>query len=100
MFNDIDFSKMNELLQNAKEKIQNFENDAAKREFTAKSGGGLVSVSINGNFEIIDITIADELFEDKQSLQILLISAVNDAIKLAYEDKKNAAAAMFNLGGF
>ena len=91
---------MNELLQNAKEKIQNFENDVAKREFTAKSGGGLVSASINGNFEIIDITIADELFEDKQSLQILLISAVNDAIKLAYEDKKNAAAAMFNLGGF
>ncbi len=38
----------------------------------------MVKVSANGMGEIIDITIDDSLLEDRESLQILLISAIND----------------------
>ena len=75
--------------------------DAANKEFTAKSGGGMVSVSMNGNGEVIDITIDDSLLSDKESLQILLISAMNDASKMVEDNKKFATAQMLSgIGGF
>lgn len=95
----MDFSKLGAMLQDVKEKAEQFESESAKKEFIAKSGGGMVSVKINGNAQILDINIDDELLSDKQSLQILLISAINDAINLAFDDKKKAAGAAFNLGG-
>ena len=41
------------------------------------------------------MNIDSSLFEDKESMQILLISAINDAIKMAVEDKKSQALNMF-----
>ena len=70
----------------------------ANKEFSTKSGGGLIKVTANGTGEIIDITIDDSLLEDKDSLQILLISATNDVLKMVEEDKKLSASKM--MGGF
>lgn len=101
MFDNIDFSKMGEMLQEVQKNAQKMQEEARSRSFTAKSGGGLVSVTINGEGEINDISIDDSLLEDKESLQILLISATNDAIKMVEDNKKHAAAEMFSgLGGF
>ncbi|ABK81912.1 YbaB/EbfC family nucleoid-associated protein [Campylobacter fetus] len=101
MFKDFDFSKMGEMLSEAQKKAAEFENEIAAKEFVAKSGGGLISVKANGRSQILDISIDDTLLEDKESLQILLISAINDAIKLSEDEKKRAASAMFGgLGGF
>ncbi|AZV47351.1 nucleoid-associated protein, YbaB/EbfC family [Nautilia sp. PV-1] len=88
---------LNEMLQKLQEQMQ----EADNKTYTATSGGGLVEVTVNGKFEVIDIKIDDSLLEDKESLQILLMSAVNDAIKMAVEDKKSQAMNMFgglNLG--
>lgn len=101
MFDNIDFSKMGEMLQTVQENAKKMQEEAKNKEFTAKSGGGLVSVSINGEGEVNDISIDDSLLEDKESLQILLISAVNDAIKMVEDNKKHAAAEMLTgFGGF
>ena len=94
MFGNVD---LNEMLQKLSEQMQ----EADNKTYTATSGGGMVEVTINGKFEVIDIKIDDSLLEDKESLQILLMSAVNDAIKMAVEDKKSQALNMFggmNLG--
>jgi len=88
---------LNEMLKKLQEQMEN----ADSKTYTATSGGGLVKASVNGKFEVIDIKIDDSLLEDKESLQILLISAINDAIKMALEDKKAQALNMFggmNLG--
>ncbi len=101
MFENMDFSKMGEMFQKAQEEAQKLEEERAGKEFTAKSGGGLIKVVGNGKGEIIDIEIDDSLLEDKDALQILLISAVNDLLKMIEEDKKSAAARMLGgLGGF
>jgi DNA-binding YbaB/EbfC family protein len=101
MFEGMDFSKMGQMLQEAQKQAQQMEEEAAKREYTAKSGGGLVSVSISGKGEVNDISIDNSLLEDKESLQILLMSAVNDAIKMVEDSKKHAASQMLSgLGGF
>jgi DNA-binding YbaB/EbfC family protein len=69
--------------------------------FTAKSGGGLVSASMNGNGEVVDVSLDDSLLSDKESLQILLISAINDVSKMVEDDKKFATAQMLSsMGGF
>jgi DNA-binding YbaB/EbfC family protein len=91
MFGNID---LNEMMQKLQESLQ----EADNKTYTAKSGGGLVEASVNGKFEVVDVKIDDSLLEDKESLQILLMSAINDAIKMAVEDKKQQAFNMF--GGF
>ena len=98
MFEGIDFSKMGQMLEEAQKKAQQMEEESKNKEFGAKSGGGLVSVKANGKGEVLDISIDDSLLEDKESLQILLISAVNDVLKMIEDDRKNAASRM--LGGF
>jgi DNA-binding YbaB/EbfC family protein len=98
MFENMDFSKMGEMLQKAQEDAKKMQEEAAKKEFTTKSGGGLIKVTASGSGEIIDISIDDSLLEDKDSMQILLISAVNDVLHMVEEDKKLAASKM--LGGF
>jgi DNA-binding YbaB/EbfC family protein len=91
------FENLNDFFQKFQEQIQEQDN----KIYTAKSGGGLVEASVNGKFEVVDIKIDDSLLEDKESLQILLMSAINDAIKMAVDDKKAQALSMFggmNLG--
>ena len=83
---------LNDFFQKFQEQIQEQDN----KIYTAKSGGGLVEASVNGKFEVVDIKIDDSLLEDKESLQILLMSAINDAIKMAIEDKKTQALNMFS----
>lgn len=58
MFENMDFSKMGELLNQVQEKAKNIELELANREFSAKSGAGLVKVSANGKGEIIDVSLA------------------------------------------
>lgn len=98
MFEGLDLSKMNHMLEEVQKKARELENETSSREFSVKSGGGLISVKANGKGELLDITIDDSLLEDKESLQILLISAVNDVMKMVEDDKRHLAAKM--LGGF
>ena len=94
MFGNLDLNEMMKKLQESMAEQNN-------KTYTAKSGGGLVEATVNGQFELVDLKIDDSLLEDKDSLQILIMSAVNDAIKMAVEDKKQEALNMFgglNLG--
>ncbi len=95
MFDGFDMSKMQDMIQNMQEKAKELEEKSKATTFRVKSGGGLVEVVSNGTGEIVDITIDDSLLEDKDSLQILLISAVNDALKMAEDNKKTQALNMF-----
>lgn len=97
MFGNFDMNNLSAMLNELQEKNKQFEKDAHDRIITAKSGGGMVCLSANGQGEIIDVTIDDSLLEDKESLQILLISALNDLIKNIEEERKRQALSM--LGG-
>ncbi len=104
MFKDIDFSKMGEMLQKVQEEAKKLQEESESKIFTAKSGGGMVKVSANGKGEVVDIEIDDSLLEDKDSLQILLISAINDVLSMVEEEKKlqatNMLGSLGGLGGF
>jgi len=94
MLNGLDFNEIMKSIQSQTEQMDD-------KIYTSKSGGGLVEAQVNGKFEVVDLNIDESLFEDKESMQILLMSAINDAIKMAVEDKKSQALNMFgNLNPF
>ena len=89
-----DMKNLSEMLGGMQEQMQEMEKQSKEVVMTTKSGGGLLSVSINGAGEVVDIAIDDSLLEDKESLQILLISALNDAYKNVEENRKSLALGM------
>lgn len=97
----LDIEQLTGLVGNMQKELADMEEKAKETITTSKSGGGLVSVSIKGSGELVDINIDDSLLEDKESLQILLISAINDAYKNIEEQKKSMALSMIgNLSPF
>ncbi len=97
MFGEMDMSKMADMMKDLQSKAKEMEEKSKSVTMTAKAGGGMVEVTANGANEIIDITIDDSLLEDKSSLQILLISAINDVLKMVEDNKKSQAMSM--MGG-
>jgi len=97
MFENLNMGDMSKILEKVQEQAKNIEEQNEQKIFTTKSGGGLVQISVNGKGEVIDVTIDDSLLEDKESLQILLISAMSDAMKMVEDNRKQGALDM--LGG-
>ena len=98
MFGNLgDMGKMLEGMQESAAKLQA---ELESKTFSVKSGGGMVELSVNGKGEVIDLTIDDELLDDKDSLQILLIGAINDANKMVQQNQQNSAMGMLgSMGG-
>jgi len=99
MLDGIDLSKINlaDMMGQVQQMAEQAKVDGANQTFSSKVGGGMIELSINGNSEVTDLQIDDSLLEDKDSLQILLISAMNDVIKQSDDNKK--AMAMNMMGG-
>lgn len=92
-----DSKQLGDMFASVQESLRELNEKNKQNIFTAKSGGGLVSVSFNGTGELVDLQIDDSLLEDKDSLQILLLSALNDAYKSVEQNKQSSAFDM--LGG-
>jgi hypothetical protein len=88
---------MGKMLEGMQENASKLQSELESKVFNVKSGGGMVEVSMNGKGEVIDLIIDDSLMSDKDSLQILLIGAVNDANKMVQHNQQNSALGM--LGG-
>ena len=91
---------MGKMLEGMQENAAKLQAELESKIFTVKSGGGMVEVTVNGKGEVIDLSIDDELLDDKDSLQILLIGAMNDANKMVQQNQQNSAMGMLgDLGG-
>ncbi|MEA3370125.1 MAG: YbaB/EbfC family nucleoid-associated protein [Campylobacterota bacterium] len=88
---------MSKMLEGMQENAAKLKADLESKTFSVKTGGGMVELSVNGNGEVIDLNIDDELLSDKDSLQILLIGAINDANKMVQQNQQSSAMGM--LGG-
>ena len=65
----------------------------------ATAGGGMISVKMNGNNQMISIQIDPEVFSggDKDMLQDLIVAAVNEAVRKVEEEMNKSMASM--MGG-
>jgi DNA-binding YbaB/EbfC family protein len=66
-------------------KMKKTQEDLAKQEYEATSGGGAVKVKVNGDHMITALTIDPEVLKagDVEMLQDMVLSAANEAIKTA-----------------
>ena len=77
---------MNEMLRQAQkmqEDMQKKQAELEEKEYEVSAGGGVVKVKINGRREVLNIDIAPEIVDpdDIETLQDILVAAVNEAIK-------------------
>ena len=67
--------------QAMQENLQKAQEELAHVEVTGESGGGLVSVVMNGKHEVRRVSIDDSLLaDDKDMLEDLVAAALNDAV--------------------
>ena len=68
-------------------KMKKIQEEIAQEKVTGSSGGGMVEVTINGKFELLDIRIEKRVLEEKdvEMLEDLIVSAVNNGISKVRE---------------
>ena len=86
-------------------KMKKAQEEMAAREFNGTSGGGAVTVKVNGDQKVLALTINPEVMKsgDVEMLQDLVISAVNDALKTAKDESSKEMAKTtggMNIPGF
>jgi DNA-binding YbaB/EbfC family protein len=87
MFNKGNMSTMLNQAREIQKKIEDVQSDLEKITINAESGGGLVTVMINGKQEILELNISKEAMEeDKELLEDLIISAINKALSNSQEE--------------
>lgn len=91
MFEGLDLGNMGKLMEQMQTKAKEIEAQAKNILLSVKAGGGLLEITANGAGEVVDLSIDDTLLEDKASLQILLISAMNEMNQKVEENKKSQA---------
>ncbi|HWP97257.1 MAG TPA: YbaB/EbfC family nucleoid-associated protein [Syntrophomonadaceae bacterium] len=77
---------MSQMMKEAKkvqERIVQLQEELRAREVEASSGGGAVTVRVNGKQELLSIKIKPEAAdpEDVEMLEDLVLTAVNEAVK-------------------
>lgn len=100
-------SNMNQMLKQA-QKMQDdmaeIQSDLEQREYTSVSGGGAVSVTVDGKHFIKSIKISPDAVDpdDSEMLEDLITVAVNEAINKAIanaEEEMGAVTGGLNLPG-
>ncbi|HOO41471.1 MAG TPA: YbaB/EbfC family nucleoid-associated protein [Syntrophales bacterium] len=94
---------MNNIMKQAKkiqERITKIQEEMEKKTVEATSGGGMVSVVINGKNELLSLKIEKEVVnpEDIDMLQDLIMAAVNEGMRKAQEMVSSEMAKV--TGGF
>ena len=74
------------------------------KTFTAASGGGMVTATVNGKHELVGIEIKPEAIDpdDVEMLQDMVVAAVNEAMRKAEADSAQNMSKLtggLNLGG-
>lgn len=89
-------------IESLKKKSQEMMNQVKDITVTGVSGGGFVSVIINGDFNIISINYEDNDFikQDINTFRDLIISAHNDAIVKMKDELKKKFSSNFIPGLF
>ena len=70
-------------MQAMQRKMEELQEEIDKKEVTATSGGGAVSVTVNGTKQIVSMQIKEEAVDpdDVEMLQDLIIVAVNEGLR-------------------
>jgi nucleoid-associated protein EbfC len=75
--------KMMKQMQKMQKDMQKAQEELTAKTVEGTAGGGMVTVLVNGNKEVLEVKIKEEVVdpEDIEMLQDLVLAATNDALK-------------------
>ena len=79
---------MQAMMQQAQKMQQKMQEEIAQIRVEASSGGGMVTVKMNGQKQLTEVRIEPDVFKskDQEMLQELMLAAVNDATRRVDEE--------------
>jgi len=88
---------MQAMMQQAQQMQKKMQEEVAKIRVEASSGGGMVTVSMDGHKNVLAVKIDPEVAGDVEMLQDLIVAACNEAVKKVDSDTQGKMSGM--LGG-
>ena len=90
--------------QKMQQDLLRMQEEMENKTYTAAAGGGMVSATVNGKHEVLNLEIKPEAVDpdDVEMLQDMVIAAVNEAMRTADADAASNMSRMtggLNLGG-
>ena len=90
--------------QKLQQEMLRMQQEQETKTYTAKAGGGMVSATVNGKHEVVNIEINPEAVDpdDVEMLQDMVMAAVNEAMRTADAEAANNMSRLtggMNLGG-
>ena len=90
--------------QKLQQEMLRMQQEQETKTYTAKAGGGMVSATVNGKHEVVNIEINPEAVDpdDVEMLQDMIMAAVNEAMRTADTEAANNMSRLtggMNLGG-
>lgn len=83
---------LSELMEQAKkmqERMQQAQQELVELNVTGESGGGMVSVQMNGRHDVLKVRIKPSLLDDDvEMLEDLVAAAVNDAVRKVEKESR------------
>ena len=88
----IDMNEMMKKAQELSETMKKQQEDLAKKIFSVSVGGEMVKMTFNGKQEAISIEIDPEVVDadDIETLQDLILSAVNEGLRQSQQNMQNS----------
>ena len=73
--------------QRMQRQMEESQKELETKEFTAKSGGGAVEVTVTGKKEVTKVKLSEEVVDpdDIEMLEDLVMAAANEALRMAEE---------------
>jgi len=88
---------MQQMMRQAQEMQQKLQQDIAQIRVEASAGGGMVTVQMDGQKNLLSIKIDPEVAGDVEMLQDMVLAASNEATKKVEDEIKSKMGGM--LGG-
>jgi len=90
----MDMQAIMQQAQQFQQKMGQVQEELALKTVSSTVGGGMVSVTVNGKFEVVSLQIEKEAVDpdDPMMLQDLVMAAINDAMKKSREMAKEEMA--------
>ena len=90
--------------QKMQQEMLRMQEEMENKTYSATTGGGMVTATVNGKHEVVDLKINPEAVDpdDVEMLQDMIIAAVNEAMRTADTDAANNMSRLtggMNLGG-
>ena len=91
-------------VQKMQQEMIRMQEEMENKTYSASTGGGMVTASVNGKHEVVDLQINPDAVdpEDVEMLQDMIIGAVNEAMRAADADSASNMSRLtggLNLGG-